>query len=78
MIVSMMSFSLIFTICIFSSTSSASGMVSSSISRRPFHGMGWQKFSRSMNTSAWMWVFGSLKIRRPASAWKLLISTSSA
>ena len=77
MIVSMMSFSLILTICIFSSSSSASGIVGESTSSRPFQGMGWQKSSLSMNTSTWMWLVGLLKIRRPPSAWKALISRSS-
>jgi len=46
-IVSITSFSLIFTICIFSSSISASGRVSESTSSRPSQRMTWQKSSRS-------------------------------
>ena len=62
----MMSFSLILTICIFSRSSSARGMVGESTSSRPFQGMGWQKSSLSMKTSTWMWLVGLLKISRAA------------
>ncbi len=48
---SIRSFSLISTICIFCISSSASGIVSGSISSRPFHGTVWQNSSLSRKTS---------------------------